>query len=96
MIGPLTGLGVLLQLHKEGLIVTAGAIDHMQKLMLQIMGAIARFERANIRERQREGIAKAKAAWKRYGRKATPDDDQVKEIGRHDGQWRWLSARSWR
>jgi DNA invertase Pin-like site-specific DNA recombinase len=34
----------------------------MQELMLQMMGAFAQFERSLIRERQREGIAAAKAA----------------------------------
>lgn len=36
----------------------------MNKLMLQMMGAFAEFERAVIRERQQEGIEKAKAAGK--------------------------------
>jgi DNA invertase Pin-like site-specific DNA recombinase len=36
----------------------------MNKLMLQMMGAFAEFEREVIRERQREGIEKAKAAGK--------------------------------
>ncbi len=79
MVEQLTGRGVSVQFHKEALTFT-GDNDHMQKLMLQIMGAIAEFERANIRERQREGIAKAKASGKRLGRKAALDDDEVKEI----------------
>ena len=36
--------------------------------MLQMMGAFAQFERSMIRERQREGIAAAKAAGKQLGR----------------------------
>lgn len=39
------------------------------KLMLTMIGAIAQFERENLLERQREGIALAKAAGKYKGRK---------------------------
>ena len=41
------------------------------RMMLQILGAVAEFERALMLERQREGIAKAKAAGKYRGRKPT-------------------------
>lgn len=41
------------------------------KLMLTILGGIAEFEREVMLERQREGIAKAKAAGKYKGRKPT-------------------------
>ncbi len=41
------------------------------KLMLTILGSIAEFEREIMLERQREGIAKAKAAGKYKGRKPT-------------------------
>ena len=41
------------------------------RLMLQILGAIAEFERALMLERQREGIAKAKAEGKYRGRAKT-------------------------
>jgi DNA invertase Pin-like site-specific DNA recombinase len=39
------------------------------KLMLTVMGAIAQFEREMMLERQREGIAKAKAEGRYKGRK---------------------------
>jgi DNA invertase Pin-like site-specific DNA recombinase len=39
----------------------------MQTLMLQMMGAFAEFERSMIRERQKEGIAAAKAKGKKLG-----------------------------
>jgi len=42
----------------------SGGSDAVQTLMLQMMGAFAQFERSMIRERQREGIAAAKAAGK--------------------------------
>ena len=41
------------------------------KLMLNIMGSIAEFERAMMLERQKEGVAKAKADGKYKGRKPT-------------------------
>lgn len=41
------------------------------RLMLQVLGAVGEFERALMLERQREGIAKAKAAGKYRGRKPT-------------------------
>lgn len=41
------------------------------KLMLTVLGGIAEFERQIMLERQREGIAKAKAAGKYKGRKPT-------------------------
>lgn len=41
------------------------------KLMLAILGGVAEFEREIMLERQREGIAKAKAAGKYLGRKPT-------------------------
>jgi DNA invertase Pin-like site-specific DNA recombinase len=41
------------------------------RLMLQMLGAVGEFERALMLERQREGIAKARAAGKYRGRKPT-------------------------
>lgn len=70
--------GISVSFHKEGLTFSAGkAEDPFQKLQLQIIGAVAQFERAMIRERQREGIAIAKAAGKYKGRKSLVTDDLV-------------------
>jgi DNA invertase Pin-like site-specific DNA recombinase len=44
------------------------------------LGAVAEFERALILERQREGIALAKAAGKYKGRKPTLSADIILEI----------------
>jgi DNA invertase Pin-like site-specific DNA recombinase len=41
------------------------------------MGAFAEFERSIIKERQREGIEKAKQEGRYTGRKATIDPDKV-------------------
>ena len=42
------------------------------KLMLTVLGGVAQFEREMMLERQREGVAKAKAAGKYKGRKPIP------------------------
>lgn len=54
------------------------------KLMMSILGAVAQFENDIRRERQREGIAKAKAAGKYRGRPAKIDPNKVKAL-REDG-----------
>lgn len=55
------------------------------KLMLTILGGVAEFEREIMLERQREGIAKAKAAGKYRGRKPTARAraDEVLELHRN-------------
>jgi len=54
-----TKRGVRIEFVKESLTFT-GEDSPMASLMLSVMGAFAEFERALIRERQREGIALAK------------------------------------
>lgn len=54
----------------------------MHKLMFQMMGAFAEFERSMIRERQREGIAAARKQGKRIGAKPKLTSEQVKELAR--------------
>lgn len=50
------------------------------KVVLNILGAFAEFETDLRRERQMEGIAKAKAAGVYKGRKPTVDDDEVRRL----------------
>lgn len=50
------------------------------KLLLNMMGSIAQFERELMLERQREGIAKAKAEGKYRGRQATIDTAKIREL----------------
>ncbi len=54
MVESLTNRGIVVQFHKESLTFTDDT-NAMNKLMLQIMGAVAEFERSLIRERQRKG-----------------------------------------
>ncbi len=49
----------------------------MANLMLSVMGAFAEFERALIRERQREGIALAKQRGAYRGRKKSLSPEQI-------------------
>ncbi|MGL5575426.1 MAG: recombinase family protein, partial [Sarcina sp.] len=53
------------------------------KLMLTMIGAINEFERANLLERQREGIALAKAAGKYKGRKEVQIPNFVEYYNRY-------------
>ena len=50
------------------------------RLMLAILGAVAQFENDIRRDRQAEGIAKAKAAGKYRGRKPSVDKSRVREL----------------
>ena len=48
--------------------------------MLTMLAAVAEFERNLMRERQVEGIAKAKAAGKYRGREPKHDHDEVRAL----------------
>ena len=52
----------------------------MANLLLSVMGAFAEFERALIRERQREGIALAKKRGSYRGRKKALAPEQVASL----------------
>lgn len=54
----------------------------MANLLLSVMGAFAEFERALLKERQREGIALAKAKGAYKGRKKALSKADVVEITR--------------
>jgi DNA invertase Pin-like site-specific DNA recombinase len=69
--------GVAVSFHKEGLHFT-GEANPMQELMLGLLGSVAQFERSLIRERQAEGVAKAKAAGVYKGRIKTIDDEAIR------------------
>jgi DNA invertase Pin-like site-specific DNA recombinase len=75
----LTAKGVKVEFAKESL-TFAGDDSPMNTLLLSMLGAVAEFERSMILERQREGIAIAKAAGKYKGRKASLTDTQVQEL----------------
>lgn len=76
------------QLNERGVAVTfvkerltfGGQQDAMAELMMTVLAGIAKFERALIRERQREGIEIAKRAGKYKGRKRALSPAQAKEL----------------
>lgn len=53
--------GVSVQFMKENMLFTAGKDDPRSTLMFMMLSSFSQFERALIRERQREGIAIAKS-----------------------------------
>ena len=75
----LTQRGIRIEFVKEGLHFT-GEDSPMANLLLSVMGAFAEFERALIRERQREGIALAKKRGAYRGRKKALSPDQVADL----------------
>ena len=72
----LTGKGVRIEFVKEHLTFT-GEDSPMANLMLSVMGAFAEFERALIKERQREGIAQAIKRGAFKGRKKSLSQAEV-------------------
>jgi DNA invertase Pin-like site-specific DNA recombinase len=79
LINVLTGRGVRVEFLKEKLTFT-GEDNAMAQLLLSVMGAFAEFERSLIRERQREGVALAKARGAYRGRKRILSEDRIAEL----------------
>lgn len=75
----LTHRGIRIEFVKEGLTFT-GEDSPMANLLLSVMGAFAEFERALIRERQREGIALAKERGAYKGRKKSLSLEQAAQL----------------
>jgi DNA invertase Pin-like site-specific DNA recombinase len=81
IVDDLVSRGVSVKFLREGQIYS-GQADPIAKLMLGVMGSVAEFERAIIRERQAEGIAKAKKRGVYKGRARALTDEQVDEARR--------------
>lgn len=78
LVEEIIGEGVSLKFHKNNLIFSPDSKDHMAKLQLTMLAAFAEFERELIRERQREGIAIAKAQGK-YAKRRKITDELIAE-----------------
>jgi DNA invertase Pin-like site-specific DNA recombinase len=72
----LTDSGIRVEFVKESLLFT-GEDSPMSTLLLSVMGAFAEFERALIRERQREGIDLAKKRGAYKGRVPSLNPEQI-------------------
>lgn len=73
----LTARGIAVQFVKEDKSFEGSeTADPMDKLMLSMLGACAEYERTLIRERQREGIAKAKERGVYRGRARRVDNSK--------------------
>ena len=75
----LTNRGVTVEFVKNHL-TFSGKADPMAKLMMTMLAAFGEFERDLIRERQREGIAIAKAKGVYKGRKKALTSEQAAEL----------------
>ncbi len=80
LVNVITEKGATLQFHKECMTFTGDSKNPMQQLMLNLLGAVYQFEREMLKERQREGILKAKEAGKYQGRRPSVDRTEVKKL----------------
>lgn len=76
LVDELTECGVSVKFLKEGQVYSKDS-SPVAKLMLGLLGSVAEFERAIIRERQAEGIAKAKARGVYKGRAKVLNEEQI-------------------
>jgi DNA invertase Pin-like site-specific DNA recombinase len=90
----LNGRGIVVQFLKENLTFT-GDDSSMSKLLFNLLGSFAEFERSLIRERQREGIALAKKAGVYRGRKPSLTPERAKDLRKRvaSGQKKAVVAR---
>jgi DNA invertase Pin-like site-specific DNA recombinase len=77
MVRELCARGVSVQFVKNDMTFSGNSENPQQNLMMTMLAAFAQFERALIRERQREGIAIAKVAGVYKGRKPALSAEQV-------------------
>ena len=77
LVQEVTGKSVAVEFLAERLTFGSGAEDPFATFQLHLLGAVAQLERSLIRERQREGIAIAKAADVYRGRARKLSAEQV-------------------
>ena len=77
LVREITSKGCVLRFMKEGLTFTGNKSDPVSELLLGMLGAVYAFERSILLERQREGIALAKAKGVYKGRPKTIDPAKI-------------------
>lgn len=82
IVDEITAKGASVEFVKEQQTYSRDSDDAIGRLMLNLLGAFAEFERTLIRERQREGIRIAKAAGKYKGRSRKLTDEQIADARR--------------
>ena len=82
IVSQMNAKGVSIRFIKDNLTFPPEGSDGASKLYLSILGAVAEFERSIIKQRQAEGIAKAKVAGVYKGRKANIDKQRIQAL--HD------------
>jgi len=94
LVNLLTSKKIKIEFVKEGLTFT-DEDSPMSKLLLSVMGAVAEFERALIKERQIEGIEVAKRRGAYKGRKSAISEEQLNTIKQRlaDGDKKSVIAR---
>ena len=81
LVEEITSKGATVVFHKENLTFKGNEKqDPYQKMMMTMLGAVAELERSILLERQREGIAIAKAKGKYKGGKNKLTEEQIAEL----------------
>lgn len=80
LVSNFTAAGISVTFIQEHLVFAPGKENPMNELLLGILGSVAAFERAQIRDRAAAGIALAKARGVYKGRKPSLDETQATEL----------------
>ena len=80
LVHEIIGNGCAVHFVKENLHFSCDKSDPTQELLLSMLRAVYQFERSIMKERQREGIAVAKAAGKYKGRPKRIDSQEIREM----------------
>lgn len=78
----ITSKGASVHFHSEKQEIKSERVDPIAHLLLGILGSVAEFERNIIKQRQAEGIAKAKQAgvYAKHGKRPTITDNLIAEL----------------
>ena len=80
----LISMNVGIRFIKENINVSSNGLDSMNKLIFNLFGAFAEFEKDLISERTKQGLQAKKEQGVKLGRKQTYSDEQIKEILKED------------